>query len=782
MTNLEGRVLLRRAGGRAARRACAATWRCSPGWPSGSARRCAFAHRAARRSSTSSRRASAGGPADYAGITYDRIRRRARASSGPARPTDHPGTPRLFLDRFATPDGRARFVAVEHAGAAEQPCDDYPVHLTTGRVLAQYQSGAQTRRIRDARRRRARSSSCTRCSPSRLGVATGDRSRSHPARRVTAPGPGRSPTIRPDTVFVPFHWVGRQPADQRRARPVQPDAGVQGLRRAVRVMTPRTAADARASSSSATGWPPPGSSRSSVARGTHGHVTVLGAEPHAAVQPDPAVRRARGHARAERLTLRDPPRGTPTGVDCASARGSSRSTGSAASVMLVDGEAHRLRPAGAGHRQHPDAAADPRAGPDGRPAAPEGARVPHASTTAGASSRRRCPARRSARRGRRRAARPRRWPGRWPCAGSPPRSSRAPSTCWRARSTPRPARSSPATSPARHRGLHRRPARSGSTEQGLVLDNGVTLDDRPRRARLRRPAVDRAGPPRRAGRAPRRRRRRPAALVDDPLDPRRSATAPSTRRDHRLRRARLGAGRRWSPTTCRAATSRYTGTPQRRPAARHRTSTSPCSATPERTEGEVVELTNPRRGTYRKLVVRDGVIVGATLVGDLVPRSACSPSTSTAAPSSGRREPGELLLGRAARAAAGPAARRRRGLRLRRRQRRPDPRLQPTSTRSATTTRATTGCGGCAPAVRQPARHAAPSARALQLNTTNAAQPVLPLSSGGPPAHLARPWSSSATAWSATASCRPPSSAASPRPTTSWSSGRSRARPTTGSR
>ena len=38
---------------------------------------------------------------------------------------------------------------------------------------------------------------------------------------------------------------------------------------------------------------------------------------------------------------------------------------------------------------------------------------------------------------------------------------------------------------------------------------------------------------------------------------------------------------------------------------------------PERTEGEVVEVTNPVVGSHRKLVVRDGVIVAATLVGDL---------------------------------------------------------------------------------------------------------------------------------------------------------------------
>ena len=66
------------------------------------------------------RRASAGGPADYAGITYQRI----DAEQGvfwPCPTADHPGTPRLFLDRFATPDGRARFLAVGQIGAAERP-------------------------------------------------------------------------------------------------------------------------------------------------------------------------------------------------------------------------------------------------------------------------------------------------------------------------------------------------------------------------------------------------------------------------------------------------------------------------------------------------------------------------------------------------------------------------------------------------------------------------------------------------------------------------------------
>ena len=151
-------------------------------------------------------RASAGGVADYAGIDYARI----RAEHGvfwPCPTPDHPGTPRLFADSFGHADGRARCLAVEHRGAAEQPCADFPVHLTTGRVLAQYQSGAQTRRIRDL----PDAGVFVELHPSlagRVGVAHGD-----PVTVTTRRGELSAParvvaTIRPDTVFVPFHWVG----------------------------------------------------------------------------------------------------------------------------------------------------------------------------------------------------------------------------------------------------------------------------------------------------------------------------------------------------------------------------------------------------------------------------------------------------------------------------------------------------------------------------------------------------------------------------------------------
>ena len=155
-------------------------------------------------------RASSGGRADYAGITYDRI----RAESGVFWPCPsaengqrHPGTPRLFGSSFAHPDGRARFVAVEHCGPAEPTDAAYPLHLTTGRVLAQYQSGAQTRRVADL----PDTGPFVELHPmlaDRIGAYDGE-----PVVVTTRRGELKAParvvsTIRPDTVFVPFHWVG----------------------------------------------------------------------------------------------------------------------------------------------------------------------------------------------------------------------------------------------------------------------------------------------------------------------------------------------------------------------------------------------------------------------------------------------------------------------------------------------------------------------------------------------------------------------------------------------
>ncbi|MFF0469770.1 molybdopterin oxidoreductase family protein [Micromonospora zamorensis] len=172
------------------------------------------------------RRASAGGIADYAGISWARI----DGDDGvwwPCPTEDGPDTPRLFAERFATPDGRARFHAVDHRPAAEEVCSAYPLHFTTGRVLAQYQSGTQTRRVPALRR--AAPEAFVELHPdlaARLGIDDGDPVRVT-SRRGELCAPARlSSGIRPDTVFAPFHYPGAGRANSVTNDAVDPISGM----------------------------------------------------------------------------------------------------------------------------------------------------------------------------------------------------------------------------------------------------------------------------------------------------------------------------------------------------------------------------------------------------------------------------------------------------------------------------------------------------------------------------------------------------------------------------
>jgi assimilatory nitrate reductase catalytic subunit len=188
------------------------------------------------------RRASAGGIADYAGISYARI----DAEGGvfwPCPAEDHPGTPRMFLDRFATPDGRARFVAVEHRPAAEEPDDDYPLYLTTGRVLTQYQSGAQTRRVADLPGEPFVQLHTDLAA--RLGIAAGD-DVEVTTRRGSAVAAARiDDAIRPDTVFMPFHYAGAARANTLTNPALDPTSRMPEFKICAARIAPVTVATAR---------------------------------------------------------------------------------------------------------------------------------------------------------------------------------------------------------------------------------------------------------------------------------------------------------------------------------------------------------------------------------------------------------------------------------------------------------------------------------------------------------------------------------------------------------
>ncbi|MGX7825116.1 molybdopterin oxidoreductase family protein [Actinokineospora sp. 24-640] len=159
------------------------------------------------------RRASEGGPADYSGVTYERLAA-GEELFWPVPAEDHPGTPRVFLDRFAHPDGRARFTPVDHGGPAEPVDDDYPLLATTGRVLQHYQSGAQTRLV--AELADAVPEAFVEVHPDtaeRAGLADGDWARVVSRRGETRARVRHTLTARQDTVFLPFHFPGAQRAN-----------------------------------------------------------------------------------------------------------------------------------------------------------------------------------------------------------------------------------------------------------------------------------------------------------------------------------------------------------------------------------------------------------------------------------------------------------------------------------------------------------------------------------------------------------------------------------------
>ena len=162
--------------------------------------------------------ATAGARADYSGISYDKIRREqgvfwpCPASNDAAH--DHPGTPRLFADRFFHADGKARFHVVRDRPSAETPDVDFPLYFTTGRYREHYNSGAQTRLV--AALVEARPEPRVQIHPrlaATLGAEDGGKLMVESRRGSVAFTVTLSPEIRPDTLFAPFHWGGKQAAN-----------------------------------------------------------------------------------------------------------------------------------------------------------------------------------------------------------------------------------------------------------------------------------------------------------------------------------------------------------------------------------------------------------------------------------------------------------------------------------------------------------------------------------------------------------------------------------------
>ena len=178
------------------------------------------------------RLASSGGLADYSGIDYAMLDR-GEAAYWPYA-AGSTGTPRLFLDSFAHADGRAVFTPVtprRRAGSsasADAPArSGRPMTLITGRLMEHYQSGAQTRRV--AVLATAQPEARLQIHPAAAaaqGIAEGDLVSISNGRGEVSCRAELSTEIRPETVFLPFHFPELESANRLTEAATDPISGM----------------------------------------------------------------------------------------------------------------------------------------------------------------------------------------------------------------------------------------------------------------------------------------------------------------------------------------------------------------------------------------------------------------------------------------------------------------------------------------------------------------------------------------------------------------------------
>jgi assimilatory nitrate reductase catalytic subunit len=208
MTNIEGRCVLRRAAVKAPGLA-QSDWKtlCGVAARLGCADK--FSYASTEDLFNEFSRATAGGRADYSGMSYNKLERN-KGLFWPCVSSNDPGQSHLFTKKFAHADGLAHMRPLSWQASSEEPDQEFPFRLTTGRVLEHYLTGNQTRRIPQLLQAQPEAFvEMGAATAARLGLEQDEKALLSTRRGSMTLPVKISPGQEEGTLFVPMHFGGK---------------------------------------------------------------------------------------------------------------------------------------------------------------------------------------------------------------------------------------------------------------------------------------------------------------------------------------------------------------------------------------------------------------------------------------------------------------------------------------------------------------------------------------------------------------------------------------------
>ncbi len=157
----------------------------------------------------------------YAGITWDRVGK--EGLQWPCPTVDHPGTPYLHKDQFTR--GLGLFHAIEFKEPAELPNDEYPLIMTTGRVLEQFHTGTMSRKSQGLNNIAKPMVMISVVDAEKMSISNSEKVKVITRRGEIETNAFVTKRIQQGVIYIPFHYA-EAPANRLTINAVDPTAKI----------------------------------------------------------------------------------------------------------------------------------------------------------------------------------------------------------------------------------------------------------------------------------------------------------------------------------------------------------------------------------------------------------------------------------------------------------------------------------------------------------------------------------------------------------------------------